>query len=122
MAYALRNLNTRQVYTCGDDQWLHHLETAQANGWSGEGTHFDLAYELDETYDPMVDYLYNLWMICNLTREMFEWNGNYIDRRNQIVSESDAYYLKQALEKTWSSKDRGLLDFLNNGSFRISSD
>jgi hypothetical protein len=61
-------------------------------------------------------------MICYLAREMFEWNGNYVDRRNQVVSESDAYELMRALEKTWASNDRSLLDFLNNGSFRICSD
>lgn len=122
MVYTLRNINTHQAFTCGDDQWLLHLETARSNGWNEEGTRFDFAYEVDETYDAMVDYLYNLWMICHLAREMFEWNGNYVDRRNQIVSESDAYYLKQALEKTWASNDRGLLEFLNNGSFRICAD
>jgi hypothetical protein len=122
MAYTLRNLNTHQAFTCGADQWLTHLETARTNGWNGEGTSYDFAYEVDETYDTMVDYLYNLWMICCLAREMFEWNGNYVDRRNQVVSESDAYELMRALEKTWASNDRSLLDFLNNGSFRICSD
>ena len=119
MAYTLRNLNTHQAFTCSEDQWLYHLETARDNGWNGEGTRFDFAFEVDETYDAMVDYLYNLWMICYLAREMFEWNGNYFDKRNQVVSESDAYELMRALEKTWAANDRSLLEFLNNGSFRI---
>jgi len=122
MAYTLQNLNTYQAFTCGDDQWIHLLETARSNGWIEEGTRFDLTYEVDEAYDAMIDYLYNLWIICDLVRETFEWNGNYVDRKNQVVSESDAYYLKQALEKTWYSDDRELLEFLNKGSFRICSD
>jgi len=119
MAYTLQNLDTRQMFTCGDDQWLRYLETARANGWNEEGTRYDFAYEVDETYDSMVDYLYNLWMIFHLSREMFEWNGNYVEKRSQVVSESDAYYLKMALEKTWVSDDRDLLEFLDCGTFRI---
>jgi hypothetical protein len=122
MAYTLRNLNTHQAFACGDGQWIRLLETARANGWNEEGTRFDFAFEVDETYDTMVDYLYNLWMICYLAREMFEWNGNYTDKRNQVVSESDAYYLMQSVEKTWATNDRGLLDFLGIGSFRICAD
>jgi hypothetical protein len=119
MAYTLQNLDTRQMFTCDDDQWLHYLETARANGWDEEGTRYDFEYEVDETYDSMVDYLYNLWMILHLSREMFEWNGNYVEKRSQVVSESDAYYLKQALENIWVSEDRSILEFLDRGSFRI---
>jgi hypothetical protein len=58
-------------------------------------------------------------MMLHLSQEMFAWNGNYVEKRSQVVSESDAYYLKMALEKTWVSDDRGLLEFLDCGTFRI---
>jgi hypothetical protein len=77
---------------------------------------------VDDACDAMADYLYNLWMIFYVSREMFAWDGNYIEKKNQIVSESDAYYLMLALEKEWASPDRGFLDFLNSGAFRIVRD
>ena len=90
-----------------------------ANGWDEEGTQYDFSYEVDEEYDAMVDYLYNLWMILHLSREMFAWDGNYTEKKNQVVSDSDAYYLMQALAETWQSEDRGLLEFLERGSFAL---
>lgn len=122
MSYTFLNINTLQSFTCDDDAWLRYLETARAGGWEAEGTQFDFASEVDDAYDPMVDYLYNLLMIFYVSREMLEWDGNYTDRKNQVVSESDAYYLMLALEKEWASPDRGLLDFLNSGPFRIVRD
>ncbi len=119
MSYTFLNINTLQTFTCGDDLWIGHLESARANGWDEEGTRFDFTCEVDDAYDPMVDYLYNLWMIFYVSREMFAWDGNYTGKKNQVVSESDAYCLMQALEKEWTSPDRGLLDFLNSGPFRI---
>ena len=61
-------------------------------------------------------------MIFYVSREMFEWDRNYIEKKNQVVSESDAYYLMLALEKEWQSPDRSFLDFLNSGPFRIVRD
>jgi len=122
MAYTFLNLATMQTFTCDDKEWLVHLERARAAGWDEEGTAFDFAWEVDNAYDPMVDYLYNLLLIFYVSREMQEWDGNYIDKKNQVVSESDAYCLMQALEEGWSSPDRGFLDFLSSGPFRILRD
>ena len=122
MAYTFLNINTLKTFTCGEEEWTRILAAARAGGWEEEGTQFNFACEVDDAYDPMVDYLYNLWMIFYLSREMFEWDGNYTDKKNQVVSESDAYYLMLALEKEWTSTDRGLLDFLNSGPFRITRD
>jgi hypothetical protein len=120
MPYTLQNILTHRSFTCSDNEWKGYIETARVNGWDEEGTRYDFEYEVDESYDSLVDYLYNLWMILHLSREMFEWNGNYIDKKSQVVSDSDAYYMMQALETTWNAEDRGLLDFLGSGSFRIS--
>ncbi len=119
MAYTFLNLTTMQTFTCEDEEWLGYLEEARAAGWDEEGTAFDFESEVDNAYDPMVDYLYNLLMIFYVSREMRDWDGNYIDRKNQVVSESDACRLMQALEEGWSSPDRGFLDFLHSGPFRI---
>ncbi len=121
MAYTFLNLNTLQSFTCGEEEWQRLLEAAHAGGWEEEGTEFDFACEVDDAYDSQVDYLYNLLMIFYVSREMFEWDGNYTEKKNQIVSESDAYYLMLALEKE-PAADRGLLDFLNSGPFRIVRD
>lgn len=119
MAYTLENTVTHQSVTCPDERWLLLIEAARANGWEEEGTQYDFAYEIEEVHDAMADYLYNIWMIFHVSREMFEWNGNYTDKKGQVVSESDAYCLMQALEGTPYADDRGLLDFLNSGPFRI---
>jgi hypothetical protein len=119
MGYRLENITTHQCISCADDRWRLLIETARANGWDEEGTSYDFTYELEETYDPMVDYLYNLWMIFHLSREMFDWDGNYNDKKGQVVSESDAYHFTQALRETADADDGALLDFFNSGSFRI---
>jgi hypothetical protein len=119
MGYRLENMTTRQSIACTDERWRLLIETARANGWDEEGTRYDLTYELEESYDPMVDYLYNLWMIFHLSREMFDWDGNYIDKKGQVVSESDAYNLMQTLRETADADDGALLVFFNSGSFRI---
>jgi hypothetical protein len=119
MAYTLENLSSRKIFTISDDAWLGDMATARENGWEEEGTQYDLAHQIDETYDPMYEYQYNLWMTFCLMREMFEWNGNYIEKNNQIVSESDAYFMMKALEKTWSADDRSFLEFLGSGALRI---
>lgn len=119
MGYKFENIATHQSYTCSDGRWRLLLETARTNGWDEEGTRYDFTYEVDEIYDPMIDYLYNLWMIFHLSREMFEWDGNYTEKKGQVVSESDAYYLMQALASAIGPDERGLADFLNSGSFRI---
>ncbi|MBP7738906.1 MAG: hypothetical protein KA369_23250 [Spirochaetes bacterium] len=122
MAYTFLNLTTLRTFSCDDEEWLACLERARAAGWEEEGTAFDFECEVDDAYDPMVDYLYNLLLIFYVSRDMLEWNGNYIDKKNQVVSESDAYYLMQALEKDWPSPDRSFLDFLNSGPVRILRD
>jgi hypothetical protein len=119
MPYLLQQLESHRTVTCSNEEWLRCLAGACANGWDGEGTEYDFPYQVDEEYDDMVDYLYNLWVIMHLSREMFAWDGNYTDKKNQVVSESDAYYLAQALADARPPADRGLLDFLLQGSFRI---
>jgi hypothetical protein len=119
MAYLLQNLSTMQTATCDDEMWLRYLSTARENGWEREGTRYDLNYQIDETFDSLNGRQYNLWMILILAREMFEWDGNYVDKSNQTVSESDAYSLMQSLAKTWAGDDRSFLDFLESGAFRI---
>lgn len=122
MAYTFLNITTMQTFACDDEEWRAYLERARAAGWEEEGTAFDFECEVDDAYDPMVDYLYNLLLIFYVSRDMLEWDGNYIDKKNQVVSDSDAYCLMQALEAGWSSPDRGFLDFLNSGPFRILRD
>ncbi len=119
MGYRIENIITHQSAACREDRWRGLLEAARGNGWDSEGTSYDFAYEVDEAYDDMADYLYNLWMIFHVSREMFEWDGNYTDKKGQVISESDAYRLMQSLEQSAGPDDRGLLDVLNSGPVRI---
>ena len=122
MAYLFEQLETHRTITCEEDDWLGYLAAARGNGWDEEGTQYDFPYQVDEEYDPMVDRLYNLWMIFHLSKEMIAWDGNYTEKKNQVVSESDAYYLAQALSGVWQSEDRSLLQFMESGGFRIRAD
>lgn len=122
MAYTFQNINTNQTCCCGDEDWVRYLDDARAAGWEAEGTIFDFAREVDDSYDDMNDYLFNLWMIIHVSREMFEWDGNYTEKKNQLISESDAYYLMLALEKGPVPPGREFLDFLNSGPIRILKD
>jgi hypothetical protein len=122
MPYQLQQIHSHRIFTCSDDEWLACLDEARRNGWDEEGTQYDFSYQVDEEYDGGVDYLYNLWMILHLSREMLAWDGNYTEKKNQLISDSDAYYLRQALDETWRPEDRGLLDFLGEGPIRICSE
>jgi hypothetical protein len=119
MPYLFEQLETHRTHTCTDEEWLGYLAAARASGWDEEGTRYDFPFQVDEEYDDMVDYLYNLWMIMHLSREMIAWDGNYTEKKNQVVSGSDACCLMQALAETWQSEDRGFLKFLGSGPFRI---
>jgi len=119
MAYLFEQLETHRTITCEEDEWLLFLAAARSNGWDEEGTRYDFPYQVEEEFDSMTDYLYNLWMILHLSKEMFAWDGNYTEKRNQIVSDSDAYYLAQALTGARQLKDRDLLEFMEAGAFRI---
>ena len=119
MAYLFEQLETHRTITCEEDEWLLFLAAARSNGWDEEGTRYDFPYQVEEEFDSMTDYLYNLWMILHLSKEMFAWDGNYTEKKNQIVSDSDAYYLAQALTGTRQLKDRDLLEFMEAGAFRI---
>ncbi|MBN2158138.1 MAG: hypothetical protein JW807_01990 [Spirochaetes bacterium] len=119
MAYTLMNLSTMRSLTVSDGEWSRFLAEARANGWEEEGTRYDFSCQVDDIYDSLYDYLYNLFLIFHVARELFEWDGNYHERKNQVVSEGDALHLSQALEETAGDDNRALLDFLREGSFRI---
>lgn len=119
MAYVLENETQRHILTCEKKLWHRAIAAARAAGWEPEGTRYDYTFEVDRVFDPMVDYLYNLWMIFHVNREFHEWDGGYGEKNNQIVSESDAYYFMKALEKAGGDEYQSLIEFLQGGSFRI---
>jgi len=118
MAIIIRNMQTHRAFTCAKEEWASLLDAARAHGWEEEGSKYDFEYQMDEYTDTHYDYLYNLWMIFYASREWHEWNGSYLEAKNQIVSESDAYFLMKALEKV-EGVGSDLLAFLSEGSFRI---
>ena len=119
MAYHLLNVETSAGYYCDEDEWIRAIETAKENGWRPDGTYYDHVYVADDECFGVDDEMYYMHRIILAKNESFEWDGNYIDKRNQVVMYEDTIYLAAALEG--SGIDDKLLDFIKRGSFRICS-
>jgi hypothetical protein len=122
MAYTFQNLSSGKTLIIDDEPWLMLLVLARENGWEEEGTQYDFAFQVDEEWDSMYGYGYNLWLMLQTARDMFEWKGGYTEKTNQIVYESDGYFMAQALERARPDEHGRLLDFLRSGAFRIRAD
>ncbi len=117
MKYILLHIKNGASITITESQWLTILETAQKEGWAPEGTRFDLLFEIDEAFEENDDEACRLFSYLTLSTENTEWDGNYTDRANQIISESDAYYLFKAIEDVIDNPP--LHELLKTGSIRI---
>ncbi|MCL1864959.1 MAG: hypothetical protein FWF73_04030 [Spirochaetes bacterium] len=119
MSYHLLNIEASVSYYCDEDEWIRTIETAKENGWKPDGTLYDYVYVAEEESFDIDDELYCMYMMIIAKDEYFEWDGNYIEKQNQIVMYEDTLYLAAALEN--SGIDDKLLDFIKKGSFRICS-
>jgi len=117
MKYTLLQIESGESLTLDEEQWLTILETAQKEGWDPEGTRFDLFFEMDEAFEEDDDELYRLFSYLTLNSDYVEWDGNYTDRANQVISETDAYYLFKATEDVIDTPP--LFSLLAKGSIRI---
>ena len=118
MSYLLINLSENMTYRCSDAFWKKVLTSAENNGWESIGTIYDLIYMVEEECDKSLDLLITHFTVITLRNRQFEWDGNYMDKRNQIVVDEDAAALSCALTGT---TDESLINFLDKGAFRISS-
>ena len=120
MAYHLINIETLEHYTCDDQSWIKALDAAKENWWDPDGTMFDYIYETEDICWDSDDYAHYMFTLLISMTESFEWDGNYIEKRNQVVSYEDTIYLASSLEGT--DTDMGLIEFITKGSFRICSE
>jgi len=120
MSYHLLNIETNDYFYCDDHEWLTAIDTAQRNGWIPDGTVFDIDYvSADQSFD-VDDPLCYFFMLVTFKDEAAEWDGNYIEKRNQIVLYEDSIYLAMDLNGDGISDE--LVEFVKKGSFRICSE
>ncbi len=118
MNYHFVNIETGEFFICEEKLWIKTLETAQEEGWDPDGTFYDVNSQYEE-YDYDEDYNRTLYCYCMHISEMYQWDGSYTDRRDQVVGYEDTIYLVKALEGTGADAD--LVSFIEKGSFRICS-
>ncbi len=119
MFYLLQNVETDEFFSCSDGEWITALEVAKENYWEPDGTTFDVACCINDDCEHVDDLMAVYFAMIIIRSEFLEWNGNYTDKRNQVVMYEDAVYLAQALDGTEVNPD--LIDFMRKGSFRICS-
>jgi len=120
MAYHLLNVETSEYYYCDDHEWADAIETAKENDWEPDGTFFDIVYETNDHCFDSDDPGYWMFTFSAYGKESREWDGNYIEKRNQIVMYEDSIYLAISLDGTGVSTE--LIEFIRKGSFRICSE
>lgn len=117
MAYVFASLDGLKRVECGEEEWRKALEEAGSLGWSPEGTRFDFQYQVEEIWDGGLDYAWNLLRMVETHMMALGWNGNYTEKENQIISESDAYELSLYIDSAIVGQE--LLDLLGEGAVRI---
>jgi len=120
MSYHLVNIETSEYYYCDDQDWINAINIAKEDGWKPDGTMFDMECDIDDACYGIDDEMYCLYMYIQSKLEYQEWDGNYFEKRNQIVMYEDSLYLSYSLEAMGVKKE--LVDFVKKGSFRICSE
>lgn len=119
MGYALVNYRTGEIHSCSDGCWKRVIEEAKSNFWDAEGTRIDFYFELENSLDEMYSDDWNMLLMCYAHMKRIGWDGNYIEKENQLVSETDADGLRRAIMDL--DIDPSLPEFLEKGGFRIGS-
>jgi hypothetical protein len=116
MSYTLISISTNTRFTCSDEFWLSALEAARRSGWEPEGTALDLYDQIDRMEETQ-PYFMDMFLLISAHMACLQWDGNYVEREGQIVSDEDAHYLHLALGGGKSGSE--FLDFLQGGKFTI---
>ncbi len=117
MSYLLINIETGASYRMDDHQWLKALDRAKQNYWDPGKTAYDVAEVVKDDCEFLDDEGTILFTVLMALCENEEWDGNYIEKRNQIVEYEDTLYLADALKGT--EFDPELVEFIYKGPFRI---
>lgn len=117
MEYHLEQLYSKQKLSISKTQWLKALEFAKSTGWEPTGTVLEFERELDDMWDEEQGKMYNLWMVCISQNACTQWDGNYTDPEDQIITDNDSYELMLSLET--SEEFIELAGFIGGTAFRI---
>lgn len=117
MVYVFTSLDGTKHAECGEEEWRNALDSARERDWEPEGTRIDFQFQVEEVWDDRFDYTWNLKRMLEVHMMAMGWDGNYTEKENQIISESDAYALYCSLDETLVS--RALLELLGGGAVRI---
>jgi hypothetical protein len=117
MTYVFASLDGRKRAECGEKEWKAALDSARARGMEAGRNEIDFQFQVDEVWDDRFDYTWNLKLMLEVHMMATGWDGNYTEKENQIISESDAYALFCSLDETLVS--RALLELLAGGAVRI---
>jgi len=120
MAHLFQNIETGELFSCGEELWISAFEAAKADGWKPDGTLYDIYYDVGEEIDFIGDDNGKLYTLLLGMMNVYEWDGNYTEKRNQVVTYEDAYYMVMSLK--CAGVDPELCRFVGKGSFRICSD
>jgi hypothetical protein len=119
MSYLLLNIEKNTGYIVEDELWITVIKAAKDNYWEPEGTLYNFELNLDEYIDDCDDQMHIVFSTILANNEYYSWDGNYIEKKGQIVSESDSYQLFESLIE--SGLDNNLVEFIGLGSFLICS-
>lgn len=117
MKYSLVSIEKGQAYHCEEEAWKEILYLAENNGWEPEGTVLELNFEIEENWDPDMTYVETVFIVIQSHMKCIEWDGNYTDTENQVVTDSDVGQMLWALDGI--DIDDGLAQVMEAGSFRI---
>lgn len=117
MSYHLLNVETGEYLYIDEHVWIKALETAKENYWQPGGTSFDLAYSIYDECEFLEDPMEIMFMIIVINNEIMEWDGNYTEKKNQVIDYEDTLYLADSLNGTDTPAE--LVEFIQKGSFRI---
>lgn len=117
MSYVFTSIHENTTCTREDRYWVRLLDTARDEGWQPDGTLYDFDFQVDDLTDELYDPAYNLFFVVMCFNEIWQWDGSYTEKENQVVTDEDAHYLRLALQGAWD--DEELMCFFEKGSFRI---
>lgn len=120
MAYLFISIDSGEHLCCEEKVWIDAFEAAKADGWKPDGTMYDIYYDMDEELDLIEDDNRKLHTLVVAMNNVYAWDGSYTEKRNQIVTYDDAYYMAMSLK--CAGVDPELCAFVEKGSFRICSD
>jgi hypothetical protein len=106
-------------YTCSHGEWGEIVRIAEGAGWEPSGTLIDFDFEFELQCDEGCTFADKLFITLSIHHRRLMWDGDYLSPENQVVTDNDVGDMLFALMS--APVDSAFIDFLSNGSFRITS-